>query len=531
MHYVIGSGPSGVAAAKALLDAGEQVTLLDAGQQCEPERLQAARRLAEIGPERWLPSDLSSIRPAQVDRSRIPIKLSYGSSFPYGLEEMERLDQVGTKCFLSLARGGLSNVWGAAVLPTLQRDIADWPFDLSALTPHYARIAEIMPLAADHDDLEEQFPFYRAPSQSLRPSMLAAKLLRRMSARRKQLAASGVTFGKSRLAVRAQASASSPGCQYTGLCLSGCPYFAIWSTVDVLEQWRTKSAFRYRGGVMIDRVESLAGGSKVRLIGNEGASAAPLELEADRVFLACGPVSTARIVFDSLRLYGTPASLQFQPYFLLPLLAMRGAPGVERERLHTLAQLFIELFDPAVSAYTVHLQVYTFNEFIASRVAHFTGWLGRFQGMVGKPFLERLFVIQGYLHSKEGGTIEVRARPDERGGRAGLQLISHQREHTRRAVRRVAYKLTRLARDLGAVALPPLIEMGAPGDGNHIGGLFPHSASPRQLETDLLGQLPLLPRVHIVDSSVLPSLGATTFTYTTMANANRIASMIATGER
>jgi len=33
--------------------------------------------------------------------------------------------------------------------------------------------------------------------------------------------------------------------------------------------------------------------------------------------------------------------------------------------------------------------------------------------------------------------------------------------------------------------------------------------------------------VHIVDSSSLPSLAATTFTYTTMAHAHRIASAVA----
>ena len=36
--YVIGSGPAGVACAKALLDAGRRVRMLDAGLTLEPER-------------------------------------------------------------------------------------------------------------------------------------------------------------------------------------------------------------------------------------------------------------------------------------------------------------------------------------------------------------------------------------------------------------------------------------------------------------------------------------------------------------
>jgi choline dehydrogenase-like flavoprotein len=51
--------------------------------------------------------------------------------------------------------------------------------------------------------------------------------------------------------------------------------------------------------------------------------------------------------------------------------------------------------------------------------------------------------------------------------------------------------------------------------------------TPGPLETDALGQLRELPGVHLVDSSVLPSLPSTTFTYTVMANAHRIARAVA----
>ena len=49
------------------------------------------------------------------------------------------------------------------------------------------------------------------------------------------------------------------------------------------------------------------------------------------------------------------------------------------------------------------------------------------------------------------------------------------------------------------------------------------SRQPDRFETDSLGQLPGLERAHLVDSSVLPALAATTLTYTVMANAHRIA--------
>ena len=73
--------------------------------------------------------------------------------------------------------------------------------------------------------------------------------------------------------------------------------------------------------------------------------------------------------------------------------------------------------------------------------------------------------------------------------------------------------------------LPLSLRRGTPGDGNHLGGSFPMRHNPTMLETDSLGRMTALPRVHLVDASVLPGLPATTFTLTVMANAHRIATL------
>jgi choline dehydrogenase-like flavoprotein len=47
---------------------------------------------------------------------------------------------------------------------------------------------------------------------------------------------------------------------------------------------------------------------------------------------------------------------------------------------------------------------------------------------------------------------------------------------------------------------------------------------PGKFETDVLGRPAGFNRVHVVDSTVLPTIPATTITFTVMANARRIAS-------
>ena len=50
-------------------------------------------------------------------------------------------------------------------------------------------------------------------------------------------------------------------------------------------------------------------------------------------------------------------------------------------------------------------------------------------------------------------------------------------------------------------------------------------ANPGAFESDVLGRPAGFQRVHAVDSTVLPSIPATTVTFTVMANAHRIASL------
>jgi choline dehydrogenase-like flavoprotein len=70
-----------------------------------------------------------------------------------------------------------------------------------------------------------------------------------------------------------------------------------------------------------------------------------------------------------------------------------------------------------------------------------------------------------------------------------------------------------------------LLKIGKPGRGFHSGGSFPMSRTPAPLETDIQGRPPGLTRVHAIDSSVLPSIAATTITLTVMANAYRIGAL------
>lgn len=490
MNLVVGSGPSGVAAASALLDAGEPVTMLDIGRELEPDR--------------------GDLRHSAEDPAR---KLVFGSSYPYLTDREAGLIQKGTKSLVSGGKGGLSAVWGASVLPFPDGELSDWPFPAADLHAHYKKVAGLLGIAGAVDGLAERFPFYAPPAPPLNPSLQAQAVLASLDRNAAALKSKGVTFGRARHAVSALA------CRYDGTCLSGCARGAIWNAANAVEALKKIPGFTYRGGARVLSIEERPDGVRLH-VAHEGASRTVVD--GEKVFLAAGPLATARLVCGS---FGAPEGglpLLSQPYFVLPLLLDRALPGAPEKELHTLAQLYLELQDEYVSKRLVHLQIYGWNEVIEDHLARATRWAGPFAGAVAGHFRSRLLAIQGYLHSDEGVPVTIKA--EGRGEDCRLTVAAGSAVDTGAAIQRVTGKLGLHAGKMGFSPLPFLLKAGLPGEGNHVGGTFPMKKSPGPWQTDPAGHLHGHDRVVLVDSSVLPSIPASTFTYAVMANASRIAS-------
>lgn len=520
--YVIGSGPAGVACAKALLDAGRRVRMLDAGLTLEPDRVDLVEKLKRSGPEDWTPADLAAYQAGMnPDVGGVPLKLVYGSDFAYR-EAGEHLgvhyDNVGLRP--SLAKGGLSNVWGAAMLPFLDGDLDEWPFQLSTLAPHYAAVLELTGLAACHDELEALFSLYTNKFTELRPSRQSQQLLERMERHREALARAGIRFGRSRLAVRGNLPSVQGGCAYCRLCMYGCPYGYIYTSADTVAQMLGNPNFSYQAGVIIDQVRESPEGAEV--LGYDRATRRPLAWQGNRAFLAAGAIATTRILLRSLAAYGQTAWLKDSQYFLVPLVLLRRVKDATRERLHALSQVFLEVSEPRGRDTTAHVQIYSNNDLISQAVAGTFGPLQRPLGFLVRNFQERLLVAQGFIHSRHSSRIAVCLKKDQGTGQERLELRAELNPGARGRVRKLVFRLCKQARRIGALPLPLMLKIAEPGRSFHSGGSFPMSTEPRGFQTDLLGRLPGWKRVHAVDATVFPSIPATTITFSAMANAYRI---------
>ena len=516
MHCVIGSGPAGVACAKALLARGANVLMLDAGLELEPDRAQIVRQCAGTKPAAWSAEQLAVLKGGMAaDATGVSLKLVFGSDFPYReTEEKIPWQNHGAGVKPSLALGGLSNTWGAAMLPYRDTDLTGWPVKNAELAQHYRAVTAITGLAAQHDDLAEIFPLHCDQPHALRPSRQAERLYGNLQRHRDKLQARGWHFGRARVAVRAADNPQGAGCIHCGLCMSGCPYGCIYNSADTVHELRAEKNFAYQRDVIVTSLSETAG--KVFITGHHRETRAPLAFQADRAYLAAGVIPTAQILLRSQAAYDQPLTLRDSQYFLFPLLLARRTRDVQTEALYTLSQLFIELNRPHISRHSVHLQLYTYSDFIGQAVRASLGPLKMF----ARPLEERMVVVQGFLHSDESPTIAMTLKRD--GEKDFLQLDTQPNPESRGIVKQVMRELLSQTRRLGGMVVPPMLKLAEPGRSFHCGGSLPMRATPGKFETDTLGRPQGWSRVHAVDASVLPSIPATTITFSVMANAHRI---------
>ena len=523
---IIGSGPAGIAAASALLKRDATVFLLDGGMALEEERLESLEKTSRSPSAEWDEEDIDLFKEGMnVSASGLPVKLTYGSDYPY--REAERLFTSQSKAVgivPSLARGGFSTVWGAAMMPYLPEDTPDWAVKIGDLAEHYKAVIKLTGLAGRDDNLSERFPLYGEAHDRLPFGSHVRRFLGDLELNEEKLRNAGVLFGQSRLAVARQ-NAFGFECSACAMCLYGCPSRLIFNAGDSLPELQKNDRFTYRSNIIVEKFSETENG--VTIFARDSLSGEPLTFEADRLLIGAGVLSTTRLVLESMQAYNEEVIMKDSQYFLLPLLRYSATKKAEAEAQHTLAQAFIEIFDDKVSDKSIHLQVYGYNEFYRQAVESKLSPFHTLTEPFINSFLRRFILIQGYLHSDYSHSISIRLnKPAEKNNIGKLSMELRRNPQTDKTLKKLIKKLTALRSLTRAIPLQPLLKKGDVGRGFHTGGSFPMREKPQKFETDTLGRLPNWSKIHLIDASVFPSIPANTITLTAMANAHRIASEI-----
>jgi choline dehydrogenase-like flavoprotein len=499
------------------------VSVLDIGGRLEADKADARERLALAAQPHWHPQDVAAVTqlPVTSTTKGVPEKRTYGSDYPFrdfgqreGLIACDGINDA----LVSGAYGGFSNAWGAQFMPFTAATFRRWPISVEEMHRHYRPILQNIPYAAEEDDLAELFPLLDGATPLPRLSPRSHAVLVRYARHRERLNRRGVLLGRARLAMDA------PGCVRCGLCMTGCPYSLVYSASHTMDGLRQRSRITYYEGLLAVRVEEEA--DSVTVVAKELETGRHQRFSADLVLLACGAVGTSRLVMGSLGLFDTPAEIIESRQFALPFLSGRAVADPRRTNDFTLNQfnMVVKLDAEAYDLSLLHF--YTYNPAFLDALP--TVVRRRRAGFARAQLLRRLSVALGYLPSWASPNFVLRAhRPAVPGTLPSITVTSSRDRSTfanNAMLRGVLSRVWASAPFLDLWPLLPALRVSAEGKSYHWGGTFPHSDRPvGRFSSDKLGRVAPWRRVHLVDSSVFPTVPANTFALTAMANAHRIA--------
>jgi choline dehydrogenase-like flavoprotein len=524
---IIGSGPAAAGAALALTQhRGQSVTVIDIGTQLETDQRQVVDAMTALDRGQWSSSELAAIsqQPVGTDRGSLPEKRSYGSDFPFrNVGQLDGVDSEGraNRLVVSSAYGGFSNVWGAQTMPWSAPTFDQWPIKWSEMEPHYRSVLDEVPLSGVDDDLSELFPLLADAQDPPKLAERSRTVLDRYRARRAAMRAQGITVGVARLALDARS------CVRCGLCMTGCPYSLIYSASHTFDRLRAAGRINYLPGLLAYRIGERAGRPFAEF--RDLATGGTQRLEADRIFVACGAMGTTRLVLGSLGHFGRDVSLGESVQFVLPTFSSRATIDPRAEDNFTLNQFNVVVDTDGGGFNLAQVHFYPYNPVFLATLPAFLQ--ARFARTVTTSMLRHLSVGLGYLPSWESPRVHVIAQP---AGNAMLPTLTIRGDDGPRIppmLRTVIRRLLRAAPSLDLWPVLPKLAVSPAGKSYHYGGSFPHADGEQRavLETDRQGRLRAWDNVHLVDASVFPTVAATTFTLTIMANAHRIATEVIGG--
>ena len=510
--------------------------MLDFGNEIEPDVPLLARKLREGTAS---PEDRERLRPPRANsspgaaamhwlralRGHAPLldlteKTRLGSAFTFRDTEWGiPASAEGAPLSRSLARGGLSNVWGAACYPLVASDYRHWPFREEELAPHYASAAKLLGLSEPADALADVYPIYGVRSAGLPLNPTSDLLLHHWNTMQSRLRAAGIYFGRARLAVRSEDDAEGWGCQQCGLCLEGCPYDAIYRSDWTLGELRRSGGFRYRSGFWVQKFFERREDVTVEAVVNPSGEA--LQLRYDALFLAAGTLSSLRIAAESLGNEGQPLRILDNDLFLVPLLRTGGKP-LEAEPLRfSLNELALRF---EVDGTPIHAQIYSMSGAVIDRFRPLVDMLPGPLRRSALSLLARTMLGFIYLPGDRSTQIEASIVPSSPVSK--VELRQRRSPDSPRIVRRLLGRLYRERRALGLVPIGPAFRSTPAGhSGGHLSGGLPMTLDPGPLQTGIDGLLHGAGNVYVTDAAALPHLPAQNSTYTIMANAQRIASL------
>ena len=431
-------------------------------------------------------------------RAHLALKMKFGSTHTYvNSKTLGFIDDSSYKLPISYSRGGFGEIWGNGFTPYECSDIFPnaSPIFQSRITVAMHELLKVIPFSHSPSELDIRFGNVHSWSNSKSFGKLTwhfgfEEFLRSRGGSNPD----GLLFGPPNLML------DSNQCTNCGLCLSGCPYGALFDPGEHINRMVASNELDINKLIrgIVKKLDPTSVGVKV-YFQSDGIEKSEL---FDEVILSTGPLSTALILMNSGLLpdeFEIPDSQVFYGAFISRK-RMRPLPSTKE-----VGQLVCYPQESLNEDFQISF--YSPSELSRERISQtiFPTFLGRLK--IPKFVSERIIPAIGFLPQDLSGKIVIK-----RVG--GSFSISREKNpssvySSRDALRRVSRALRRF----GFVNVPMATQIPAPGSGFHIGASLPLAGN----YVDDLGYLHNAKSIRVLDASILPKIPAGAHTFFSMA--------------
>lgn len=502
-NLIIGSGPSGLAAAHKLLSLGYSVKMIDGGDDLPVHINEKIMTLNQNRFISWNQANINSYQNlTQVDerlKSHVGSKLLFGSSFAYlsydALASNRIKIESDLNVFQSMAVGGLSRVWGSLCFPYTNSELLR--LDPQIEREDYEYVSEFMEVAGKLDDLSNIYNFGPLASKPIVFSNLSQKL-ENLYGKTKWFDEKLVLGGLPRIAVQVSGITA---CQSCGLCATGCPWGSIWDAGSALNKLRSRKNFEYQTGFRVEGISPISNGYKVTNFKGD-------EIIARRVFVAAGPIGSTILLLRN-GLIPSYAKLDDTQLSIIPCIALHKK---QSSRNFVLSQ-FILNFQNDVGVTSEFVQITGYNPDLVRRVRGYIPFLKYFPAVLLDKIFRYLAIAMVFQNTNDSNKVRFELIEKK------IHITSDKSKKISVANSNNFKLIIQSLRKLRLIPLVKFIQVVGVGESYHLGNL-----------TDIenkkilgpLGEVPGYENLHVVDSSSLAHIAAGSVTYTSMAHAVHI---------
>lgn len=530
---IVGSGPSSAQAAKAAIERGLSVAMVDVGYEdtafgsSVPDRSFDELRRNDPDQRRYFLGDVElSDRHRQ---KRVGSQLTPPREFlKRGVDELLPYESSTFFPMMTLALGGLGAGWGAGTLTFEDFELKEAGLSWAELEPYYREVANDTGVSGStSDDTTPMVLNIPNVQSALELDSNARSLVATYERRRQRFHRRGFYLGQSPSAILTERLTREPARlpnAYRDMDFYSDHQRSVYRPRFTVEELTGHSKFTYRKRLLALKFAETPDG--VRLVCEDIDTREPVTIEGRALAIGAGAINSARIVLSSFNAIGTKIPLLSNPYNYIACvnLGMLGRPAADRR--HSMSQLTGVQFVPGSSpADRTILSIYSYRSLLLFRLVREMP-LPTFLGLRIARVLQTSFTIVG-VHQADRHSpakwLELRRAGNGREVLAGNHEFSPaERTIYRRTLMRVLSNLWMLR------CLPVTVISPAAGSSIHYAGTLPAVEDPRvPLRCARNGKLNGTRRVYLVDSSPWTFLPAKGPTFTQMANARRVVAGIA----